>query len=146
MTKAEVPKDSTKNVRLEWRRWHLRVFFALAVVVFVIYLIGVPRTPHGFCLDESSIAYNAHLIATTGHDEYQEAWPLFFRAFGEYKNPIYVYLLAALFKFSGPSIAVARSLSGVLGVISVLLIAYLASLISQRKSVGVVVGFKYIRC
>ena len=127
-------------MRLEWRRWHLRVFFALAVVVFVIYLIGVPRTPPGFCLDESSIAYNAHLIATTGHDEYQEAWPLFFRAFGEYKNPIYVYLLAALFKFSGPSIAVARSLSAVLGVISVLLIAYLGSLISQRKSVGVVVG------
>jgi hypothetical protein len=127
-------------VRLEPRRWHLRVFFIFAVLVFVIYLIGVPRTPPGFCLDESSIAYNAHLIATTGHDEYREAWPLFFRAFGEYKNPIYIYLLAALFKFSGPSIAVARSLSAVLGIVSVLLIAYLASLISKRKSVGIAVG------
>jgi hypothetical protein len=127
-------------VRLERRRWHLRVFFLFAVLVFVIYLIGVPRTPPGFCLDESSIAYNAHLIATAGHDEYQEAWPLFFRAFGEYKNPIYIYLLAALFKFSGPSIAAARSLSAVLGVVSVLLISYLATLISKHKPVGIVVG------
>lgn len=127
-------------MRLERRRWHLRVFFILAVLVLVIYVIGVPHTPRGFCLDESSIAYNAHLVATTGHDEYQEAWPLFFRAFGEYKNPIYIYLLAALFRFSGPSIAVARALSAVLGVASVLLIAYLATLISKNKAVGIMVG------
>jgi Dolichyl-phosphate-mannose-protein mannosyltransferase len=127
-------------VRLQQRRWHLRVFFICVVVVFVIYLNGVPRTPPGFCLDESSIAYNAHLVATTGHDEYREAWPLFFRAFGEYKNPIYIYLLALLFKFSGPSMAVARSLSAILGVISVLLIAYLATAISKREEVGIAVG------
>ncbi len=100
----------------------------------------MPRTPPGFCLDESSIAYNAHLIATTGHDEYKEAWPLFFRAFGEYKNPTYIYLLALLFKFTGPSIAVARLLSAVLGIIGVLLIGYLAAKISARDDVGIAVG------
>lgn len=127
-------------MRLEWRRWHFRLALAFAAFVFIIYLIGAPRTPPGFCLDESSIAYNAHLIATTGHDEYNEAWPLFFRAFGEYKNPLYIYLLAALFKFTGPSIVVARSFSAILGVTSILLIAWLAISISKRISVGLAVG------
>jgi 4-amino-4-deoxy-L-arabinose transferase-like glycosyltransferase len=127
-------------VRPDKRRFHLRVALAFVALVLTIYLIGVPRTPPGFCLDESSIAFNAHLISTSGHDEYSEAWPLFFKAFGEYKNPIYIYLLAALFKLTGPSITVARILSAALGIGAVLLIAYLAAAISKRWSVGLVVG------
>ena len=96
----------TKPLRPENRRWHLRVALAFFALVLTVYLIGVPRTPSGFCLDESSIAFNAHLISTTGHDEHNQAWPLFFQAFGEYKNPIYIYLLAAVFKLTGPSITV----------------------------------------
>ena len=112
-------------------------FFAL---VLTVYLIGVPRTPPGFCLDESSIAFNAHLISTTGHDEYDHAWPLFFQAFGEYKNPVFIYVLAAVFKLTGPSIAVARSLSASFGVLAILLIAYLGAAVSQRRDIGLVVG------
>ena len=97
-----------RSVRFDKRRFDLRLALALVAVVATVYLIGVPRTPPGFCLDESSIAFNAQLISTTGHDEYDEAWPLFFKAFGEYKNPVYIYLPAGLFKFTGPSIAVAR--------------------------------------
>ena len=127
-------------MRLEGRRWHLRILLAFVVLISGVYLIGIPRTPPGFCLDESSIAYNAQLIATNGHDEYAESWPLFFRAFGEYKNPLFVYLLAAVFKFTGPSILVARSLSAILGIIAVLLITYLAAIVSERKEIAVVVG------
>jgi 4-amino-4-deoxy-L-arabinose transferase-like glycosyltransferase len=139
LNEPEPRKDSSRHVRLEGRRWHL-VFFIFVVLVCAVYVIGVPRTPPGFCLDESSIAFNAHLIATTGHDEYRVSWPLYFRAFGEYKNPIYIYLLAFVFKITGPSIAVARSLSAILGVLAVLLISYLAATVSERKDVGTAVG------
>jgi hypothetical protein len=127
-------------VRFDQRRFDLRLALALVAIVVTVYLIGVPRTPPGFCLDESSITFNAHLISTTGHDEYNEAWPLFFKAFGEYKNPVYIYLLAGLFKFTGPSITVARLLSALLGVTAVLLMAFLAAAVSAQRSVGLVVG------
>ncbi|HYW70050.1 MAG TPA: hypothetical protein VE961_03390 [Pyrinomonadaceae bacterium] len=127
-------------MRFEGRRWQLRILFVFAAPLLTVYLIGVPHTPPGFCLDESSIAYNAQLIATTGHDEYATAWPLYFRAFGEYKNPIFIYLLAAVFKFTGPSIAAARALSAILGVAAILLVTYLAAAISRRRDVAVVVG------
>lgn len=92
----------------------------------LIYFWAVPNHPPGFYIDESSIAYNAHLIAQTGTDEHGERWPLYFRAFGDYKNPAYIYLLAALYKITGPSISVARHLSAALGLISAVLLGLLA--------------------
>src|ERR1043166_1964437 len=62
------------------------------------------RTTPGFFVDESSIAYNAWSIAQTGRGEHGITMPLYFPAFGEYKNPVYIYLLALVFKITGPSI------------------------------------------
>ena len=100
---------------------------ALACLALLLYLHAVPENPPGFFADESSIAYNAHTIARRGADEHGRRFPLFFRAFGEYKSPVYVYLLAALFKLTGPSIAVARSLSAVLGAAAALLLGLVAA-------------------
>jgi 4-amino-4-deoxy-L-arabinose transferase-like glycosyltransferase len=102
----------------------------------VLYARAVTSNPAGFYLDESSIAYNAHLIAQTGHDEHGQAWPLYFRAFGDYKNPVYIYLLAGIFKLTGPSILVARLLSAVLGFAAALLIGLLAWRITKTRLVA----------
>jgi 4-amino-4-deoxy-L-arabinose transferase-like glycosyltransferase len=106
-------------------RWALG-FVALSAGVLFLYLAKVPAHPPGFYIDESSIAYNAYTISQTGCDEYGAKWPLFFRAFGEYKNPTLIYLLALVFRFTGPSIAVARAIASVLGWIPGLLVACLA--------------------
>ena len=76
-----------------------------------LYFYYVPGHPPGFSIDESSICYNAWTISQTGHDEYGQSWPLFFRGFGEYKSPTIIYTLAALFRIAGPSIDVARFLA-----------------------------------
>ncbi len=102
-----------------------------------VYFVSVPTHPPGFYIDESSIAYNSHLISQTGSDEHGERWPLYFRAFGDYKNPTYIYLLAGLFKLTGPSIAVARNLSAGLGLAGGILLALLAWKIT--RTIGVVV-------
>ena len=104
-----------------------------------LYARGVPNNPAGFYIDESSIAYNAHLISQTARDEYGVQWPLYFRAFGEYKNPTYIYLLAALFKITGPSIFAARMLSSLLGAGAALLLGLLAWRLSQRFWLAVIV-------
>lgn len=118
------------------------VFGTLASIIlaFAFYAYGVPGDPPGFYTDESSIAYNAYTLAETGRDEYGEPFPLFFRAFGEYKNPTYIYLLAALFRLTGPSILTARLLSAALGCASALLLGLLASRLSRQVSVGIAVA------
>jgi hypothetical protein len=97
----------------------------LLLATAAIYFVHVPDHPPGFSIDESSICYNAYTISQTGRDEDGVSWPLFFRAFGEYKNPTLIYILAGLFRATGPSIAVARSLTAGLGVLSGLLLGIL---------------------
>ena len=104
------------------------------------HLYQVPQNPPGFYIDEASISYNAYTIATTGQDEYGERWPLYFRAFGEYKNPVYIYLLAVLFRIFGPSILVARLFSASLGIIAICLLCLLAYRISRRIDVTCLTG------
>ena len=106
----------------------------------LVYFFLIPENPPGFYIDESSIAYNAHLISKTGRDEHDEALPLYFRAFGDFKNPVYVYLLAAVFKVTGPSISAARRLSAALGLGAGILLGLLAWKISRRISVAVIIG------
>ena len=116
------------------------LLLGVVVVVALSYFYQVPSNPPGFYIDEASIAFNAHTIAQNGTDEYGESWPLYFRAFGEYKNPIYIYLLAALFRIFGPSILLARLLSATLGVATILLLWWLAFRLSRRSVVASLVA------
>ena len=115
------------------------VLLLCIVLLIVWYLSNVTSNPPGYHIDESSISYNAHLIAQTGRDEYGEVWPLYFRAFDEYKNPTYIYLLAALFSLTGPSILVARTLSVVLGIGAALLLGVLGTRTTKSRFAGLLV-------
>jgi len=110
-----------------------------AMLVVVVYFYHVPQNPGGFFVDEASIAYNAHTIAQTGTDEYGDTFPLYFRAFGEYKSPVYIYILSAVFWFTGPSVLVARMLSAVAGLAAAVLFGILAAQLARRRSVGLMV-------
>ena len=105
----------------------------------MLYTFRVTRNPAGFFIDESSVAYNAYTISQSGQDEFGNSWPLFFRAFGDYKNPVFVYLLAALFKITGPSILTARLVGAVAGVITCVLLGLLAARISGRRNIGLLI-------
>ncbi|HVF56284.1 MAG TPA: glycosyltransferase family 39 protein [Pyrinomonadaceae bacterium] len=115
-------------------------FAAVLALGFALYAAGVGHNPPGFFVDESSVAYNAHTISQTGRDEFGNSWPLFFRAFGDYKNPVYVYLLAALFAATGPSILVARLLSVASGIAAAALLGTLGARLSGRREVGLLVA------
>lgn len=111
---------------------------SLTTLLATLYFVSVPGHPPGFSIDESSICYNACIISQTGQDEYGESWPLFFRAFGEYKSPTVIYLLAALFRVTGPSIAAARIFVASFGVVAALLLGWLAWKISRRWIVAAI--------
>lgn len=115
-----------------------------ALVLFgaLVQFAALRTNPPGFFLDESSIAYNAHTISTTGHDEHDEYWPLFFRAFGEFKNPVYIYLLAGIFRLTGPGILSARVLSATLGLLTILLLGLLA--LRMTRSFGTALLFSLL--
>jgi hypothetical protein len=109
----------------------------LAVVAFQLWV--TPSNPPGYHRDEAALSLNAYTIATHGRDEDGAAFPLFFRSYGDYKSPLYPYLLAGIFRISGPHKQVARWFSAILGALAILLLGLLAQRITGRTVVGVVV-------
>jgi 4-amino-4-deoxy-L-arabinose transferase-like glycosyltransferase len=114
----------------------IAVLAAIALVAAALCFVRITGNPPGFYIDESSIAYNAHTIARTGSDENGARWPLYFQAFGDYKNPVYVYLLAGLFRLTGPSILVARLLSASLMVLAATTLGLLALRLTRSRRIA----------
>lgn len=115
-----------------YRKW-LALFCVIGA--FAFYAANLHNNPPGSYLDESSIALNAYTISQNGTSEYGRRFPLFFRSFNDYKSPVYFYLLAAVFKVTGPSITAARLLSATLGFTTALLLGLLAwRLCGSRKT------------
>jgi 4-amino-4-deoxy-L-arabinose transferase-like glycosyltransferase len=121
---------------LKFRILPSALWVVLAAAGLAFYAWGAPLNPPGFFIDESSVAYNAHTMSETGRDEHGAEWPLYFRAFGDYKNPTYVYLLAAVFRVTGPSIAAARYLSAALGVLAALALGLLGARVTGSRAAG----------
>jgi hypothetical protein len=90
------------------RRLWVGGFVVLAILVVVRNCVDLSGSPPGLYVDEASIGYNAWTIAHFGVDEHGIHFPLFFEAFGEYKNPVYVYAVAALVRFLPLTVAVER--------------------------------------
>src|ERR1051326_2137570 len=130
--------SKTKRVPAASRRRGATLALLLLLVAAGVasYAAGAPQKPPRFFIDEAPVAYNAHTIAETGRDEHGEPWPLYFRAFSDYKNPVYVYLLAAVFGVTGPSITAARLLSAALGALTALALALLGGRVSGSRVVG----------
>lgn len=73
----------------------LLLLVVILIVGFFLRFIDVSNDPPGLYVDEVSIGYNAHTILTTGKDEYGVPYPLWFRSYGDYKMPVYIYAVAA---------------------------------------------------
>ena len=81
---------------------HLPVILLFVVISF-FHLWRISDIPRGLGRDELSIGYNASLIAGTGYDEHHHFFPTFFEAFGEFKNPLYIYAVSLIFRLFGVS-------------------------------------------
>ena len=109
----------------------------LAVVAFQLWI--TPSNPPGYHRDEAALSLNAYALSKGLRDEDGARLPLFFRSFDDYKSPVYPYLLAGVFKITGPSQSVARGLSAVLVLAAVLLLGLLARRLSGSWLVATIV-------
>ncbi|HWW09807.1 MAG TPA: hypothetical protein VNY76_06120 [Candidatus Acidoferrales bacterium] len=115
-------------------------FGAIGVALLARNLLGLDRTPPGMYVDEASIGYNAWAIAHYGVDEHGFHLPLYFQAFGEYKNPLYIYTLVPFLRVLPVTATVERLPAVVFGVIAVLFISLAAWRISRSRGVTLFVA------
>lgn len=104
------------------------LFTLLGIIIFTFLLRSykLSSVPYGLYIDETSIGYNAFSITKTGKDEYGKSFPIFFQAFGEYKLPVYIYSVAFVQIFTGPTDFSVRLPALVFGILSVWFVYFLA--------------------
>jgi len=103
--------------------------FLLVIILIIGFLIRVwnlDKNPAGFFCDEASIGYNAYSILKTGKDEWRARFPLLFKAFGEYKNPVMIYSTVPFVKLFGLnewSVRLTAVIYGTLAIYSIYLLS-----------------------
>ena len=115
----------------------LTLILALA---FFLRIYRVADTPHDLYVDEVAIGWNAYSILKTGKDEYGVILPLWFRSYGEYKLPVFIYLTTLAEFFVGANALAVRLPSVVLGTITVGLSLLLVNHLTQNKKLAFLTG------
>ena len=110
----------------------------LIVAVAAVHVWVTPTNPPGYHRDEAALSLNAYTLSTSLRDEDGTRLPLFFRSFDDYKSPLYPYLLAGVFKVTGPNGQVARGFSAVLVLAAILLLGLLARRLTGSNVVATI--------
>lgn len=109
----------------------------LIVLFFLVTrLYKISQIPASVYWDEASIGYNAFAVATDLKDEWGDTLPLHFRAFGEFKLPVYVYSAVASVKLFGLSAFSARFPAVLYALGSVITLFFLIRKITGKDSAG----------
>ncbi len=100
----------------------------------------IDRIPPALNWDEVSHGYNAYSVLKTAKDEWGVNFPLIFRAYGDYKLPVYIYLTSISEFFLGLTPLVVRLPSVIAGTITVLFTYLLAKKLFGEK-IGLLSAF-----
>src|SRR5258708_6551465 len=106
-------------------KWFLIVFLLIFFIGSSLRFYQLGNIPGSMDWDEVSFGYNAYSVLHTGKDEYGVAYPLAFRAFGEYKQPVYAYLDVLSVGLFGLNSFAVRFPSAFFGSISIIFVYFL---------------------
>ena len=83
------------------RNWSKIILLSIMLLFLFTRFYKIGEIPPSLYWDEASIGYNAYSIAQTGKDEWGDFLPIHFRAFGEFKLPIFIYSVVPFVKLFG---------------------------------------------
>lgn len=114
-------------------------FFLILVVLLAVVLRfwQLDKYPVSLNWDEVSHGYNAYSILKTGKDEWGKSFPLIFRAFGDYKLPVYIYLSVLPVAILGLNELAVRFVSAVAGCLAVYGIYLLTNALWKDKTFSI---------
>ncbi|OGG10049.1 hypothetical protein A2154_04450 [Candidatus Gottesmanbacteria bacterium RBG_16_43_7] len=103
---------------------------------FIVRIYKISANPAGLFADEAAIAYNAYTLVTRGTDEFGTSWPFFFRSFGDFRNPVPIYInipSVLLFGLSEFAVRLTAVLCGSLTILILALVAWQSEVFSKKS-------------
>lgn len=103
-------------------RKNILLLSIIILLGFFLRFYHIGSVPPSLNWDEASIGYNAFSILNTGKDEYGKLFPLTFQSFGDFKQPVYIYLTTIPILFFGLNEISVRMPSALLGSVSIIFV------------------------
>ena len=119
-----------------------KIVFVLVLTLFLASRIyKIAEIPASVYWDEASIGYNAYSIATDLKDEWGETLPLHFRAFGEFKLPVYIYSVAVFVRAIGLNANAVRLPSVLYSLGTMVFVYLLTKKITKKTEIAILASF-----
>ncbi|MFA5750283.1 MAG: glycosyltransferase family 39 protein [Candidatus Shapirobacteria bacterium] len=117
------------------KKLEIIILISIILIGFIIRVININQFPPSLNWDEISHGYNAYSILKTGKDEWGISFPTIFRAFGDYKLPLYIYLTVPSIAILGLNSLSVRLVSILAGTLLPLIIFLIVKHFFTKKSV-----------
>ena len=91
--------------------------------------------------DEAAFGYNAYSVEKTGRDEYGVKYPLQFKSVGDYKAPLYIYLMVPVIRYLSLNEFSVRLLPSFFGSLTVISLYFIVYLLFKRKDLATLSAF-----
>jgi 4-amino-4-deoxy-L-arabinose transferase-like glycosyltransferase len=105
-------------------RERILLLLILLLAAFLIFF-RIHANPPGLYIDEVAIGHNAASLLTNGKDEHGAFLPIWFKSFGDYKMPVYIYSVAGAMAVVGKNEFAVRLPSALSGIASILIVYFL---------------------
>lgn len=116
-------------------KYQLLILVVVIVVGAFLRLYKLEQFPPSLNWDEVSLGYNANSLLNSGRDEWGVVLPTIFRAFGDYKLPVYVYLTVVSQSLLGLT-ALGVKLPSVMAGLGLIVVAYAVGAKFFSRQVG----------
>lgn len=117
------------------------ILISIVILAFFLRFYQLDNNPPSLNWDEVSNGYNAYSILRTGKDEWGTVFPLIFRAYGDFKLPLYIYLTAISEFFFGLNEFSVRLISVLSGVGLTVLAFLITYKLTKVKSASFLASF-----
>lgn len=111
------------------------ILLIIIILATALRIINLASNPPSLNWDEVSMGYTSYSLLETGRDEWGEPWPILFRSYGEWKSPVYIYLIIPFIKIFGLNAWGVRLPAALFGVLAVYL-TYLIGTKIYSKQIG----------
>ncbi len=119
------------------------ILIAISSIFLITRLYLINTQPPSLYWDEASIGYNAFSILKTGRDEWGQLLPIHFRAFNEYKLPVYIYCLTLIEAIFGNNIFAVRLPAVLFSFGSLIILFLLCERLFKRRSISLMSCFLF---
>jgi len=106
----------------------------------------ISSIPSSVYWDEASIGYNAYSLSVDGKDEWGDFLPIHFRAFGEFKLPVYIYSVVPFVKIFGLNAFSLRFPAVIYSLFSLILIYLIVKKCTGNGIAGLISAFIFSTC